>query len=56
VADALKMHLPTPMRRNANPWRGFPPARSALPWLADGEGRELAAEADKLIESGPRPT
>jgi DNA polymerase-3 subunit delta' len=56
VADALKVHLPTAdadERKSLARLSGG--SIGAALALADGEGRELAAEADKLIESAAAP-
>jgi DNA polymerase-3 subunit delta' len=56
VADALKVHLPTAdadERKSLARLSGG--SIGAALALADGEGRELAAEADKLIESASAP-
>ena len=56
VADALKLHLPDAGadERKALARLSGCSIGAALA-LADGEGRELAAEADKLIESASAP-
>jgi DNA polymerase-3 subunit delta' len=56
VADALKMHLPdADAEERKSLARLSAGSIGAALALADGEGRELAAEADKLIESASAP-